>query len=152
MNEGQQVRVAMNGPDVDHDALLDFSAARNDEDRRRASSAGESRAKIKEFLDETGFNGKALGWLRSILKLNDRDDGQAKAMDVIMSMEKGLPMIKAHVAGQGQGAMDFDEEPAAEPVDDSLPKPSYQPTFAPGRDAELDQDSDDFDRQLAAVG
>lgn len=154
-SEGKEVRVAMNGPDLEHDALIDFSVARNDEDRRRSSSAGESRAKIKEFLDDTGMNGKALSWLRSILKVNEKDDGQSKAMDIILSLKKGLPMIEAHVGGQGTVEMDFDE-PAAEPVDDTA-KPSYEADddFADiplAADPEIEAEADDFERQLASVG
>lgn len=104
-SEGQAVNVAMNGPNLDHDELIGFATDRNTEDRKRASSAGESRAKIKEYLDATGMNGKALSWLRQILKMSDKDDGQAKAMDIIMSLKKGLPMIQAHVAGQGTAEM-----------------------------------------------
>lgn len=118
-SEGQTVRVAMNGPDIDHDQLIDFSVDRNEEDRKRASSAGESRSKIKDFLDETGMNGKALSWCRQILKTSDKDDGQAKAMDVILSLEKALPMVKAHVGGQGTADMDFEGDDPAEP-DDSI--------------------------------
>lgn len=118
-SEGQTVRVAMNGPDIEHDKLIDFSIDRNAEDRKRASSSGESRAKIKAFEDETGMNGKALSWCRQILKAADKDEGQAKAMDIILSLEKALPMVKSHVAGQGTVEMDFDSEPA-EPEGDEV--------------------------------
>ena len=53
-SEGAEVRFAMNGPDCDHDRLISFAAARNAEDSERASSAGESRQLIGEFLEETG--------------------------------------------------------------------------------------------------
>lgn len=125
-SEGKTVAVAFGGPDIEHDALIDFCEARNREDKDRASSAGESRQKIGAFLDETGMNSQALSWCRSILKKLDKNDGQAKAMDIIMSLEKALPMVKAHVSGQ-QDAMDFDApEPAPEPEpvevgDDDLP-------------------------------
>lgn len=115
-SEGIKVNVAFKGPTIEHDKLIDFSVARNQEDRKRASSAGESRALIKGFLDDTGMNGKALSWLRHILKTADKDDGQAKAMDIIMSLKKVLPMVEAHVAGQGTASLDLDGP--AEPADD----------------------------------
>lgn len=113
---GKDVRRAMDGPDIDHDALISFAADRNKEDKNRASSAGESRQKIGDFLEKTGMNSQALSWSRSILKKLDKNEGQAKAMDVISSLKKVLPMIEAHVRGQGQGTMDLDEEPV-EPFD-----------------------------------
>ncbi|MDB6151497.1 MAG: hypothetical protein JWQ44_2945 [Chthoniobacter sp.] len=125
------VRLAFTGPSVEHDQLIDHAIARNEEDRQRASSAGTSRSYIKMFLDETGVNGKALSWLRMVLKTADKDDGTSKAMDIIMSLEKCLPMVKQHVAGQGTAPMDFDPvEPAA---------PSYAADFDP-----LDPDFQDL--------
>lgn len=154
--EGAQVRHAMNGPDVDHDRLISFAAARNEEDAERASSAGESRQLIGEFLEDTGMNGKALSWLRVILKQRKTD----KAMDIIRSLEHGLPMVKQHLGGQqsemdlASGKTEGDLEPG-EPEfvdpDAELPKPSYQPTFTPGADAELDAESLAFEDHLAEV-
>ena len=145
-SEGKSVNVAFNGPSIEHDELIGFSAARNDEDRRRASSAGESRAKIKEFLDDTGMNGKALSWLRQVLKTADKDDGQAKAMDIIMSLKKALPMVEAHVAGQG--SMSFDLDGPADPADDQIENPS---TEYEGDDEEIRAETDDFEKHLAEV-
>lgn len=116
-SEGTRVRLAFTGPSIDHDKLIAEASDRNEEDRLRASSAGESRSKIKAFLDETGMNGKALSWLRMILKTSDKDDGQAKAMDVIMSLEKGLPMIKSHIGGQGTAEMELEPAPASYAAD-----------------------------------
>ena len=154
--EGQQVRVAMGGPDLDDDEFISFAVDRNREDRKRAESAGESRQKIGEFLDETGMNGKALAWSRQILKTNDKgDDGQAKAMDIILSLEKALPIVKAHVSGQ-QGSMNFDE-PDAEVVThtEELPKPTYSNDWRPDGDDEADpeiaDEADDFEAHLADV-
>lgn len=150
-SEGKSVNVAFKGPSIEHDELIGFSAARNDEDRKRASSAGESRAKIKEWLEETGMNGKALSWLRQILKTADKDDGQAKAMDVIMSLKKGLPMVEAHVAGQGTGSLDLDgEEPAAPEHHDPDFDDEIEATMASedpdydGDDPEMAAESDEF--------
>lgn len=116
MSEGKDVRAAFDGPSIDHDELLDFIEARNREDKQRASSAGESRQKIGAYLEETSMNSKALGWCRQIIKTNEKDGGQHKAMDIITSMEVALPMIKAHVAGQGTTEMEFDvdDEPSGD--------------------------------------
>lgn len=118
MSEGKAVNAAFNGPNLNHDELLDFIDARNREDRQRSSSAGETRQKIGAFLEDTGMNGKALGFCRQILKINDKDDGQHKAMDVIMSLNKALPMIEAHVRGQGTAEMEFEVDEAPEEQDE----------------------------------
>lgn len=148
-SEGAEVRFAMNGPDVDHDRLISFAAARNEEDAERASSAGESRQLIGEFLEDTGMNGKALSWLRVILKQKKTD----KAMDIIRSLKHGLPMVEQHLGGQ-QSEMDLDAEeppPAMDMVEDDLPKPTYEANFDPKGDAEIDEDTDDFLAHLAEV-
>lgn len=139
-SEGKTVSVAFKGPEIEHDKLIDFSVARNQEDRKRASSAGESRALIKGFLEETGMNGKALSWLRQILKIADKDDGQVKAMDIIMSLKKGLPMVEAHVAGQGNYSFELD---AAEPADD-LPE-HHDPDFEEEIKETLATEDPDYD-------
>lgn len=136
-SEGKTINVAFNGPSIQHDELIGFSAARNDEDRKRASSAGESRAKIKEFLEETGMNGKALSWCRQILKAADKEDGQSKAMDVIMSMKKALPMVEAHVAGQGNLSFDLDG-------DEDLPE-HHDAAFEQEINATMGEEDPDYD-------
>lgn len=111
------------GPEVDHDTLLGEIEARNREDADRASSAGESRQKIGEFLDETGLNSQAYSWMRSIVKKLGKNDGQNKAMDIIRSIEVALPMVKSHVQGQTTEEMDFDRhdpETIEEPESDGL--------------------------------
>lgn len=121
--EGAEVRRAFDGPSIEHDVFIDFAIKQNDADRRRASSAGESREEIKEFLEKTDLHSKAVSWMRVILKTNERDNGQAKAMDCIRSIEALLPMVKAHVGGQGTAEMFPDEplEPADPPGEDTLP-------------------------------
>jgi hypothetical protein len=79
-----------------------------------------------------------------ILKTADKDDGQAKAMDVIMSLEKGLPMIKSHIGGQGTADMELEPAQASYAADfdpqgdvtegmfdDELPPPAFvtEPDF-----------------------
>ena len=117
-----KVRHIQEGPEIEHDRLIGFIEARNREDSERASDAGESRQLIGEFIESTGMNSKALAWCRQILKAKT----QAKQMDIIMSMEKALPMIRDHVSGQGTAEMELDDQ-AAPP------------------DA-----GDDFDRELSA--
>lgn len=155
-SEGAAVRHAMNGPDVDHDRLISFAAARNEEDAERASSAGESRQLIGKFLEDTGMNGKALSWLRIILKQKKTD----KAMDIIRSLEHGLPMVKQHLGGQqsemdlvsGKSEEDLEPgEPEFVDPDAALPAPSYKPTFTPGVDPELDAETVAFEDHLAEV-
>lgn len=152
-SEGETVRIAFTGPTVEHDQIIGEMEARNREDGERASSAGESRAAIKAFLDQSNMNPKAFSWLRMILKQNDKD--QAKAMDIIRSLEVALPMVKAHVSGQ-QGDLftepmgsEADDNEPLDPVDPEVPDDLRAPSYGP--DAAFVDDQDDFDRQLAAV-
>ena len=96
--------------EVSHDDLLAQIQVRAAEEYERQSDAGESAAKLTEFLDETGMNGQAFSWLKSIIKKLPKKNGEQKAMDVIRSLELGLPMIKAHVQGQ-QSEMPLDDAP-----------------------------------------
>ena len=150
-SEGSDVRRAYDGPDIEHDQLIGFIEARNREDGERASSAGESRQMIGDFLEQTNMNAKALSTCRTIMKQKTTD----KAMDIVRSLETALPMLKAHLGGQQSELELSPGEPEMVDPDAELPdeprKPSYAPTFTPGGDADLDDDSDDFDRQLAEV-
>lgn len=105
MSEGAEIRRAFDGPDITHDSLIDHLTARIAEEHERSSDASESAAKTSEYVEKTGMNSQALAWCKTILKKMPKKDGQAKAMDVIMSMEAALPMVKAHVAGQGTADM-----------------------------------------------
>lgn len=100
MSEGKEVRQAFDGPDLEHDALIEQINSRSAEEYERGSDASESGAKIKEFLEETGMNSQAFTWCKSIMKKLPKKDGQAKAMDIIRSLKTALPMIESHVAGQ----------------------------------------------------
>lgn len=153
-SEGAEVRHAMNGPDIEHDQLVGKIEKWNGEDRSRASTAAETRGEIGDFVEKTGINPKALSLLRTIAKTAKKDGGQAKAMDIIRSIEKGLPMIKLHIGGN-QAEMALDEP---EPVDPApLGKPSYDPDadlseigVAPGEEGEVIGFSDDEIAQEAA--
>ncbi|MFV1593302.1 hypothetical protein VWY73_12475 [Phaeobacter sp. JH20_12] len=127
-DEGKKVRVAMNGPDIEHDQLIGKIAEFNAEDGKRASSAGETRQQIGQFLDSTSLNSKAFAWLRQIMKTNDKADGQAKAMDIIRSLNTGLPMVEAFVAGQGSGEMNLEgPSEAPEEAPDNAPDEQSEP-------------------------
>jgi hypothetical protein len=149
-SEGSDVRRAYDGPDIEHDQLIGFIEARNREDGERASSAGESRQMIGDFLEQTNMNAKALSTCRTIMKQKTTD----KAMDIVRSLEAALPMLKAHLGGQ-QSEMDLDPsepefvDPDAELPD--LPKPSYKPDFSPTGDADIDDETVAFEDNLAEV-
>jgi hypothetical protein len=98
--EGKAVRRAYDGPDIDHDALIGKIGKWNGEDRSRASSAAETRGDIGRFIETTGMNNKALAMLRTIMKEAQKDGGDAKARDIIRSLEKGLPFVKDEIGGQ----------------------------------------------------
>lgn len=149
--EGEEVRLAYDGPSIDHDELIDEIEARNREDTVRASSAGESRQKIGEFLDATNMNSQAFSICRSIMKKPDTQ----KALDVIMSLEKALPMVRAHVTGQGTPDM-FPDTPPVEPAENLEQAaqrfaPDDDQSAAPVDPAAIAGEADDFDRHLAEV-
>lgn len=163
-SEGKAVRVAIEGPDIEHDKLIGNIDKWNGEDRERASSAAETRGEIGQFTESSGMNAKALSMLRTIKKAAARDGGQAKAMDIIMSLKKGLPMVEADITGQ-QAQLCFEAtEPdvvgdvadkGLEPTD-ALPAPSYSQDWnAEGDDSAGDPglaaDADDFEAHLAEV-
>lgn len=150
-SEGTEVRHAINGPDIDHDKLIGKIDKWNGEDRERASGAAETRGEIGQFTEATGINPKALSMLRTIKKAAMKDGGQAKAMDIIRSLKKGLPMVEADIAGQQSELFPEPEEEPEVMDPDEMPAPSYQPTFTTGRDEELDADTDDFEAHLAEV-
>jgi hypothetical protein len=149
--EGAEVRSAMNGPDIEHDHLIGKIDKWNGEDRARASTAAETRGEIGQFFERTNMNAKALSMLRTIKKAAAKDGGQAKAMDIIRSLEKGLPMIKADVVGQEE-LPGLDEEP----VEPAAPgKPSYDAEAdfdeIGVRDPEIAEEALAFESHLAEV-
>lgn len=107
MSDGADVRRAYDGPDIDHDTLIGTAARHNMEDGDRASSAAETRQDIGEFIERTGMNNKAYSIIRQIMKIGDKS--QDKAMDVIRSLQKGLPMVESHIGGQTTQEMPLEE-------------------------------------------
>ena len=155
---GAQVRSAMDGPTLDHDALIGQITDREREAYARRSDAAESGAMVKEFLEETDLNSKAYSVLAAIVKLVEKKDGVAKAMDVIRSLETGLPLIKNHIGGQGSAEMDLGEpepkKPAAKVTKaDVSHMTSEDPYDLPNEDGpdDLDDDAGDFEDAAAAL-
>lgn len=151
-SEGTEVRHAMNGPEIEHDHLIGKIDKWNGEDRARASTAAETRGEIGQFTESTGINPKALSFLRSIKKVAAREGGQAKAMDIIRSIESGLPMVKADISGQ-QSEMDLgggdpvtEEEPLEHVEAEVLKRPTYSD------DGSVDPDEVPFEDSLAEIG
>jgi hypothetical protein len=148
-----EVRHAMNGPEIEHDELIGKVDKWNGEDRARASTAAETRGEIGAFTERTGMNPKALSMVRTIKKAAMKDGGQAKAMDIIRSLEMALPMVKADISGQ-QSEMDLGgavTEDPLEPVEaEVLKRPSYGDDGHLG-DPEIAAEADDFDAHLAEV-
>ena len=97
---------------IDHDSLINQISARNSEDGERASSAGESRAEMKAFLEDTGIHNKAFSHIRAGMKIKK----ESQRLDWLRSMEVMLPMVAAEI--RGQSTPDMFEAPAAEPVPD----------------------------------
>lgn len=123
--EGKETRLAYDGPDVEHDKLMAEIDRMSRGEHERASDASESAALTKTFLEDTGMNGQALSWLKSIVKKLPKKDGQAKAMDIIRSLKVGLPMVENHVGGQGTAEMDLEgpqDEAEGEPEDQDIPE------------------------------
>lgn len=104
MTEGQDVRRAYDGPDIEHDQLLGKIGQHNQEDAERASSAAVTRQDIGTFVDDTGLHKTAYSWLRRIKKISEKSQDQA--MDLIRSLKKGIPMLEADISGQSE--LDFD--------------------------------------------
>ncbi|MBT9385498.1 hypothetical protein KM176_16610 [Pseudooceanicola sp. CBS1P-1] len=150
-------------PEFGHDELLGQIQARSGEEYARQSDAGESAAKLTEFLNETGMNGQAFSWLKSIVKKLPKKNGQQKAMDVIRSLKMGLPMVEAHVQGQGTGELglgdpadfeedgeDLDPDPDwGEGDDDEIEIPMGDEV--PAGDAELAEEAAEFEAHLAEL-
>lgn len=145
-NEGAEVRVAYDGPKLEHDALIDQIEARSREEHERSSDASESAAKVAAFIEDTGMNTQAFSWCKTIMKKLPKKDGQAKAMDVIRSLEAGLPLIKAHVSGQGTGEMFPDDQPDddADRDLDTETAPDVDQLIKDG-DPDLAEDAKDFE-------
>lgn len=105
---------------VDHDDLISQIAARNREDGERASSAGESREQIKQFLEDTGVHPKAFSAMRVGMKIKK----ETAKLDWLRSMEIMLPMVASEIRNQSTPDM-LDDADAAEPAPDDEDDDGY---------------------------
>lgn len=127
--------------DLNYDDFIADVTARNREDSERAQSAGESRQKIAEFLDETGLHPKAYSFCRMVL----RQKKYAAQSDILRSMKEALPHVEAYVMGN-QADM-FDK--AGDEPDDDAPEPV---DFADPDAPEDDGGSDDEPGNVTPFG
>lgn len=81
---------------LNHDELIERVERFNGQDARRASDAGETRAAIGLFLEQSGLHPKAFSFARMVLKQKK----ETQRLDIIASMELILPMLANHVRGQ----------------------------------------------------
>lgn len=134
------------GVSVTYDDLINEISERNREDSERASSAGESRQKIKEFLDATGVHPKVFSFARSIL----RQKKHTVQIDMMRSVEEVMPLVKACIDGN-HGQADMFDDPAdySEPgnqVDDA-----DDPDFEDLDSGEDDPETEEFNAALDNV-
>jgi len=139
MAKDTQIAEVTDEPKVNHDDLISQILARSDEEYARGSDAAESGALTKTFLEETGLNSQAFSWAKTIIKKIKKKDGQAKAMDVIRSMNAILPMLENHVLGQGTAEMDLEPDTDDEDADD----PDFNDDITPeGEDQPVEGEDD----------
>jgi len=139
------------GVSVTYDDLINEISDRNREDSERASSAGESRQKIKEFLDKTGVHPKVFSFARSILKQKKH----TVQMDMMRSVKEVMPLVEACVDGN-HGQPDMFDTADEEPVDYSEPGSIVDDEDAedPDQDEENfgeDEEQQEFDAHLGEV-
>lgn len=146
MSDGQDVRRAYDGPDIEHDMLLGKIGQHNHEDAERASSAAVTRQDIGAFVEQTGVNKTAYSWLRRIEKIGDKSQDQA--MDIIRSLKTCIPMLESHISGQSE--MEFD---GGEVADDQVDEAADDDGVEEGStlDAELDDEAIDFNNAVDDV-
>lgn len=99
---------------IDGDDLIANILDRNAEDAERASSAGESRAALKMFLEDSGVHPKALSAMRVGMKIKK----EAHRLDWLRSMEAMLPHVAGYIEGQStpdmfEGVVPMREDDAA---------------------------------------
>lgn len=152
-SEGQAVREAFDGPQTEHDELIDQMEARMREEHARGSDASESAAKVSAFIDKTGLNTQAFSWGKTILKKLPKKDGQSKAMDVIRSLKVILPMLESHIGGQGSVEMNLGEPKPKPAKAESKPKTAKAKAKADAEtdgDPELAEEAEAFEEQAKA--
>ena len=95
MSDEESTEIALS-----HDDLLNQIGRQLGDERERKSDAGESGARLKNFIEDTGVNSQAFSWMKSTVKKLEKKKGASKAMDIIRSLEVMLPMVRDHVEGQ----------------------------------------------------
>jgi len=126
---GAEVRKAMDGPKVEHDALLDRIEIQVAKQFERSSDASGSGEELKEFIEATGLNTTAYKFAENLFKTSKKKDGQTKAMDVIRSIKLLVPMMESHIGGQpdmldkAAAELEADPKPAEKPKSKRKPKP-----------------------------
>ena len=135
-----------------HDRIINTVNSIISNERDRASDAGDDRERIGDLIEQIGVNKKAMAFVKALHKLEPE-----KREDTLRSFDALRAEFEKNWGGQKTADM-FDEADgdadsgALDPVGESeLPAPSYQPTFTPGGDAELDQETVDFEAGLAEV-
>lgn len=93
--EGQKVREAFDGPQLDPDKFLERHYAIAAQEQSSASDAGTRRQQIGELFDSMSLESKAASQARAILKM--KNDG--KKRDAVRSWEQLLPMLQREVLG-----------------------------------------------------
>lgn len=95
----------IDGPKIDH--LMDDI----DELANLATTVSEHngtlRARLKQKIEDRGYNAKALGYLRAIAKMSDE-----KRQDFLRTFQPGLKELLGHLEGQSTTDM-FDAGEAA---------------------------------------
>ena len=132
------------GVSVTYDDLINEISERNREDSERASSAGESRQKIKEFLDATGVHPKVFSFARSIL----RQKKHTVQIDMMRSVEEVMPLVKACIDGN-HGQADMFDDPADYSEPDEFE--GDDPDQDPGGFGEDDPETEEFNAALDNV-
>lgn len=153
-SEGAAVREAYDGPEVEHDDLINQFEQRIAEEYARSSDSSESASKTNTFLEKTALNSQAFSWGKSIMKKLPKKDGQSKAMDIIRSLKVMLPMIENHVAGQGTGEMDLEgpQDEAETDEDQELEAEEAEVEAEEVEvDADLEEDTAEFEEQADQI-
>lgn len=132
-----------------HDRILNTVNSIISNERDRASEAGEDRESIGSLIEQIGVNKKAMSMVKALHKLEPE-----KREDTLRSFDALRIEFEKNWGGQKTADM-FEKNEAADAVEPAseadLPKPSYEPTFTPGSDAELDDETVAFEDHLAEI-
>lgn len=133
-----------------HDRIINTVNSIISNERDRASDAGEDRERIGALIEQIGVNKKAMSFAKALHKMEPE-----KRDDTLRSFDALRAEFEKNWNGQSTPDLFAADLSPAEPEfmdpDAELPKPSYEPTFTPGVDPELDAETDEFDRHLAEV-